>query len=579
MAKGPGIICNTQEGNLTALEGGLELASALLGCSSRTTLKQTRASQYSSLSGSTPNLSPASAITTRTTRTTTTKTAVVGSSPSAGSEEPEINLSIQSSPTGTTIQTSTSQSTNLSPSPSRVTLITLSPSSLSPSPSSSISSSFSPSPSLSPSPSPSLASGVAPPFAEPRPQSPYQSQSLLPGLDSSAQRSITPQAGGIIAAVLLSVLLFAALLTLLSRRCRRREVKAEEEERQSPSDLSPFFGAMRKSFRMWKTDNRYTAERNSATNSSWGKRQKMKIVDGNGMQVDTEVQLPMPPKPSSAYAPLRANRSSSLYSGSLINGFDGSYLGPLPSLQPQPQPHIQPTEQRTFPFLRTSRINTLQQLQSYPSTSYTSNSGMRQDTYIERPYSAFGVVGGAVFLPSLHPELGARCRVPDARQSIGGRVLAMELKARRDSVVSVDSVESAPSLSRSSLVSNVSKTSSTGSGSGYASSVIEPKTFDLDLGTVRDLDAGVRLPLDVEQDLGFRFSVSENPGQAMQMLAKSGLASASNGRVQNGELTGGFETGLEPWELAAFDRRRRVAAYRRRIQHEMEYSARTGGVL
>ncbi|KAK2623883.1 hypothetical protein QTJ16_006517 [Diplocarpon rosae] len=448
MAKRVGIRCDTGEGILEPLVAGLELASALRGCNPRTTLtpSSARASHTSSHAGLAANLSPASATTTR------RRTAAAGPSSHASSEVPQVDLPIQPTPVRTTLQTSTSLSTT------------------------------------------SASSSEAQ----------FQSQPSLPNLDSSAQRSISPQAGGVIAAVLLSVLLLATLLTLSCCRRRRRQAKAEGGEEPYPSESPPLFRLMRALLRRWRLGNEETAERSPAFDRVWGEKPKMQVAYGQGMPVDPEGPLLTPPKPSLAYAPLRANRSSSLYSRSLMNEFDESYMEPWPSLPPRPQP----SGSTTSPFVSASVINTQ------------------------------------------HP-----------RQPFGSRVLAMELEARRDSVRSVKSVSSTPSLSRSSLVSSGSTVSSIGSGSGYTSPVTEPQTLDLDLGMVRDLDAGVKLPLDVEQDLGFRLSLSEKDDQVVPMLvlADSSLVLTSGEKSRAVELAGSFEIGLEPWELAAIDQRRKIA--------------------
>ncbi|KAK0103076.1 hypothetical protein ONS95_000746 [Cadophora gregata] len=312
--------------------------------------------------------------------------------------------------------------------------------------------------------------------------------------------------------------------------------------------------------------------------------------------------------PEQVFAPLRANRSSSLYSGSLLEGIE---------LLPQTSPrraramsaHLPPTRSGfqdgnaiiLNPFLTSSEM-----LQQNQRSTKAKRSPHRSDIYISRPYSVFDIahddfkgrqrdsaISGLSKFEDMHPLTPSPLTHSSNSQS--------RSRSRSRSVTSSYSRASTPALSpsrsKSPSASQFSRISS------FATSTITK--VQRALVTVRDLDKDVRLSLDVEQEYGYRLRDlgGRDSGDFTSQYKTADSNRKSNAGGSNfkkdvvmivGEREVGLEDesdnagrggGLEAWDEREMQRRRKeleqakMKAYKGRIRPGMGVQKKGGGAI
>lgn len=240
--------------------------------------------------------------------------------------------------------------------------------------------------------------------------------------------------------------------------------------------------------------------------------------------------------PDPGFAPLRANRSSSLYSGSLYNSFPTEHLPPRARSAVLPPTRAGLGEGDVVnPFMTPSEL--LRQKKMQQSVSAT-NTLPRSDIYIARPYSVFDI---------------ADDDVKDRDRDSGISGLSRNNKSRR-----LSSPSSAASATSDSTTSRSASPSRFSQGSTYATSSVTQ--VQRALVTVRDLDSDIRLSLDVDQEYGYRengvraIRIRGLDAKRMKINAENKLKNEIVVVVSERVESGG---GLEEWEEREMERRRR----------------------
>ncbi|KAG4429898.1 hypothetical protein IFR05_014618 [Cadophora sp. M221] len=240
--------------------------------------------------------------------------------------------------------------------------------------------------------------------------------------------------------------------------------------------------------------------------------------------------------PEPAFAPLRANRSSSLYSGSLFNSFPTEHFPPRARSAHLPRTHAGLGEGDVLNSFMT--LYELLRQKKIQQSALTESALPRSDIYIARPYSVFDI---------------ADEDVKGRQRDSGISGLSKTNKSRRlSSSSSAASATSHPSTSRSDSASRFSQ------GSTYATSSVAQ--VQRALITVRDLDSDIRLSLDVDQEYGYRkngFGVTQAADLEVKRVEINAESKVENDivvvireRVESGG-------GLEEWEEREMERRRR----------------------
>ncbi|KAH7383566.1 hypothetical protein BKA64DRAFT_760350 [Cadophora sp. MPI-SDFR-AT-0126] len=321
--------------------------------------------------------------------------------------------------------------------------------------------------------------------------------------------------------------------------------------------------------------------------------------------------------PDPTFAPLRANRSSSLYSGSLMDGFDffpetPQRIRARSALLPSTKFGLQDGKDATQdPFLTPSEILRNKhrdgngQLKSTAKTSPP-----RSDIYIARPYSIFDIaddelksserdsaISGLSKFEDMHPlspsalTQSSRSRYQPGSRSISRSRPGPMSRSRASTPALSPSRSETPPPSPSQFSGVSSNSSST------------PTKVERALATVRDLDKDVTLSLDVEQEYGYRLrelgarradfntQVGERKvnvvgsklrNEAVMIVSERDLG---NGNQSDDPDVGGGRGGLEEWEEREMERRRqereqpKVRVYTGRIKPGMGVQKRGGGAI
>ncbi|PVH77073.1 hypothetical protein DL98DRAFT_573971 [Cadophora sp. DSE1049] len=322
--------------------------------------------------------------------------------------------------------------------------------------------------------------------------------------------------------------------------------------------------------------------------------------------------------PGPVFAPLRANRSSSLYSGSLLDGF-GFLPQTFPpkararsALLPPSRAGLQDGNAIVLnPFLTPSGLFKQKQKDSNPqSSTKAKTSAPRSDIYISRPYSIFDIaddelkgrerdsaISGLSKFEDMHPLSPSPLSHSSRAISHSGSRSQSRSRSRSISRSRASTPALSPSRSKTPSPSRLSQVSRV---SSYATSTITK--VERALVTVRDLDRDERMSLDVEQEYGYRLrelgarraDLNTQIGNGKVNVVGSKLKNEvvmilSEREVGDGNDSDGGEMrrggGLEEWEEREMERRRKereqakARMYKGRIRPGMGVQKRGGGAL
>ncbi|KAH7330424.1 hypothetical protein BKA65DRAFT_565785 [Rhexocercosporidium sp. MPI-PUGE-AT-0058] len=387
---------------------------------------------------------------------------------------------------------------------------------------------------------------------------------------------IRSQAGGILAGVIGGVILLALLITLFfCRRSRRKQ------HRQSLG-----YTSSARKYRPWK---KKEVERRNVIANSEG---PLDDDDGGGHRKpdttnDKTIQIPIfsyagkgngsnspplkIPEPAfvSSFAPLRAYRSSSVYSGSLYDSLATEHFPPRARSALLPPPPAGITEANVYggianPFMTPSEL--LKQV-GVRDGGFAAKPLPRSGIYIARPYSMFDIAYD-------HDEKDRERDSGISGVSNGNRNNFRHLSSSSSST-SIASETSNYSTARSDSLLRLSQISTD------ATSITKVQRA---LVSVRDLDTDVQLSLNNGQYYRYKtgpFEITQVVDLATRRRMKREMEESKLiTEVDGGVKTGG---GLEPWEEREIKRRMRgiqkARLYTGRIRPGMGVQKRGGGTL
>ncbi len=333
------------------------------------------------------------------------------------------------------------------------------------------------------------------------------------GPESESVR-VSSHVGVIISGILAGAIVVATLITVyFYRRAKRR---SNRRSTGGVGDTAPFFMPWKKrESDLHNTITNLEGLLEQQDNSREPKNQTdfaSYLHDGEGAKTRRLIV----PEPS--FAPLRAHRSSSLYSGSILNGFPINYFTPR-------------ARSALFPPMRAGLRNSsierwLSHIEQRKDQMLPYGPQPLSNIYIARPYSVSDIVNS-------FDEKARHSALSSIHSS---------------SVISSNYADQRKDLGHSPVSKNTSSTTTT--------------KVDQALVTVRDLDTGVRLNLDTEQELGFRtIDVAQTNPVEHDDLGVRGSKPRSGIAMNVGKReTGKYDNergGLEDWEERGIERRRK----------------------